>query len=95
MVIKSVGVVSVGKMYGAMMASIGLIAGLFIALASMVGAGMSSNDDLGMFGPMLGVGAVIALPILYGCFGFIGGLIGGALYNLFAAMVGGVEIRTE
>lgn len=95
MVIKSVGVVSVGKIYGVMTAAVGLLAGIVVAFASMVGAGMSGSEELGMFGPMMGIGAVIVLPIIYGCFGFVGGLIGAALYNLFAGLVGGVEIQTE
>ena len=36
---------------------------------------------------LMGVGAVIALPILYGVMGFVIGAIGAALYNFFAGMV--------
>jgi uncharacterized membrane protein YdjX (TVP38/TMEM64 family) len=32
-------------------------------------------------------------PILYGILGFILGLIMGGLYNLVAAMVGGIELE--
>ena len=32
---------------------------------------------------------------MYGIIGFIGGAIGALLYNLFAGMVGGVEIEVE
>lgn len=35
---------------------------------------------------------MIALPILYGVMGLIGGAIGALLYNAFAALVGGVEL---
>jgi hypothetical protein len=38
---------------------------------------------------------MIAIPIIYGIIGFIGGAIGALLYNLFAGMVGGVEIEVE
>ena len=61
-------------------------------MASKVGAGLAENSEIAMFGPMLGVGAVIVLPIFYGCIGFVGGAIGAALYNVFAAMVGGVAV---
>jgi hypothetical protein len=44
---------------------------------------------------MMGVGAVVALPVFYGCMGFIAGAVGALFYNLFAGMVGGVELRTE
>jgi hypothetical protein len=39
-----------------------------------------------------GVGAVVILPIMYGVFGVLGGAVGAALYNVFAGMVGGVEV---
>jgi len=96
MVIKRVGVVSVGKMYGVMCASIGLLAGLLIAAVGSLGSSFASAEGSSML-PFAGFGiaAVIALPIIYGIMGFIGGLIGGALYNLFAGMVGGIEIETS
>jgi hypothetical protein len=95
MVVKSLGVVSVGKMYGAITAAMGLLFGIGIALFSVLGAGLADSTESAILGPVLGVGAVIVLPIFYGVLGFIGGVIGAALYNLFAAMVGGVEIQTE
>jgi hypothetical protein len=95
MVVKSVGVVSVGKMYGAITGAMGLLFGIGIALFSVLGAGLADTTESAFLGPVLGVGAVIVLPIFYGVLGFIGGVIGAALYNLFAAMVGGVVIQTE
>lgn len=41
----------------------------------------------------IGVGAIIVFPLLYGFLGFIAGIIGAALFNLVASMVGGVEIE--
>ncbi|CAN5745564.1 hypothetical protein BH24ACI5_BH24ACI5_03750 [soil metagenome] len=97
MVIRSIGVVSVGKIYGAITAAVGLLLGIVFALASLGGFGLlyGTEDGLGFMGPMLGIGAVIVLPIVYGVMGFTGGVLGAFLYNLFAGMVGGVEIRTE
>jgi hypothetical protein len=82
-------------MYGAITAAMGLLFGIGIALFSIIGAGFADSTQSAMLGPALGVGAVIALPIFYGVMGFIVGMVGAALYNLFAAMVGGVEIQTE
>jgi len=95
MIVKSVGVISVAKISAAISAAMGLLIGIVFAMASMVGAGLSESGEMSMFGPVLGVGAVIAFPILYACFGFIGGAIGAALYNVFAAMVGGVRLDLE
>jgi len=44
---------------------------------------------------MFGVGAIIFLPIFYGVLGLVAGAIGAALYNLFAGMLGGIELETE
>ncbi len=38
---------------------------------------------------------MIALPVFYGLIGVIGGLIVGFLFNLVAAMTGGLEIGLE
>ena len=97
MVIKSVGVLSVGKMYGAIAAAMGLLFGIVLALFSVAGAGLALADDVpsGLMASLFGVGAVVILPIFYGCMGFIAGAVGALFYNAFAGMVGGVEIQTE
>jgi hypothetical protein len=53
---------------------------------SGVGAGIAG---------IIGIGAIVAFPIIYACLGFIGSLIAAVLYNLVAAMVGGVELEVE
>lgn len=98
MVIKSVGVLSVAKMYGAIAAAMGLLIGILIALFSTVagpGLGVYHEGGRGLLASMFGVGAIVVLPIFYGCMGFIAGAVGALFYNAFAGMVGGVEIRTE
>lgn len=97
MVIKSVGVLSVGKMYAAISAAMGLLFGIIVAVFSMAGLGMGLADESpnAFLAPIFGVGAVIALPIFYGCMGFVAGAVGALFYNAFAGMVGGVEIQTE
>jgi hypothetical protein len=43
----------------------------------------------------LGVIMMIALPIMYGLFGFIGGTIGALIYNVMAGIIGGVKFELE
>jgi hypothetical protein len=43
----------------------------------------------------IGIAAVFVIPIVYGIFGFIGGMISAVLYNVFAGIVGGIEVHTE
>jgi len=93
MVIERVGPLSVGKLLGCLYALLGLIIGGFISLFALAGAAIGGGMQ-GASAALFGVGAVILLPILYGVFGFIGGIIGAALYNLVASLVGGIEIET-
>lgn len=91
--IKSVGVLSVAKITGAIYAVLGL---LFLPIFLVAGiAGAMGGGKLGALG---GVGAlVLALlfPIFYGAMGFAAGAISGLLYNLFANWVGGIELEVQ
>ena len=70
-----------GLLYGLM----GLIFLPFILVATMV-----SPNETGF-----GVGVALALPILYGVFGFVFTAIGCALYNWVAGKVGGIEVSLD
>jgi hypothetical protein len=102
MVVKRIAPLSLGKILGLLYAIIGIVAGLFFAiLGSAMGAigalaEPGQSEGLGPFAAMTGMGlvSIVVFPIFYGVLGFIGGLIVAALYNLFAGMVGGIEIET-
>ena len=94
-VVKKIGVLSAAKMYGAIAAAFGILIGCMFAVAGMIGAGFAPEEGSALFGAMFGVGAIILLPLIYGVMGFVSGAIGAALYNLFAAMVGGVSLELE
>lgn len=94
--IRRFNVLSVGKMAGIVYALIGLLAGAILALLSLVGAGLGAAfQDSGtpFLGALLGVGAIVILPIFYGIIGFLGGLLSSAVYNLAAGMSGGIEME--
>ena len=102
MVIRHVGVWSVSRLYGALMASMGLLIGGLFALIGMAGgmAGAMKESGAGglgsgVIGMMFGVGAIIFLPLFYGVMGLVIGAITAALYNLFAGLLGGIELDTE
>jgi hypothetical protein len=61
---------------------------------ALAGGGDNSGLGAGIMG-LVGVGAIVALPIFYACIGFIGTLIGAVLYNVVASMVGGVELDVQ
>jgi cyanate permease len=71
-----------GLLYGIM--------GLFIVPFFLLAAMFSPNRD-----GQLGLGVALALPVLYGFFGFVFTAIGCALYNWVAGMVGGIEIKLD
>ncbi len=99
MVIRRIGVWSVARLYGALSAAGGLIVGAIIALVSLVGGASGAfSEAAAMSGPlsmMLGVGAIIFLPLCYGVLGICVGAIGAVLYNLFAGMFGGIQLEIE
>jgi hypothetical protein len=88
--LKKIGIMSVAKFSGIYGLLIGLIAGIFVAVISMIG---TTGPDLGALGFVFGFGAIIALPIFYGIGGFIGGIISAFLFNIIAKMAGGIEMH--
>lgn len=96
MVIKRVGPVSVAKIMGSLYACIGLCIGIVVSLMAMAGAAFGSDSSsMGAFGAVMGVGAIVVMPLLYGIFGFIFTLIGAVIYNLIAGVVGGIELEVN
>ncbi len=92
MVVKSVGVLSVGKVMGCVYALFGLIGGGLFTLLSLAGLAIG-GPDAGPAALLFGVGAIVILPVFYGVMGFIGGIIAAAFYNLVASIAGGIEIE--
>jgi hypothetical protein len=91
-VLRRIGPLSFAKISGLLYALGGLIAGAFVSLFSLAGAA-TSNFGGSWFGPVFGVAAIILLPVLYGAMGFVGGLIGAAVFNVLVDIVGGIEIE--
>jgi hypothetical protein len=95
MIIKRIGPLSCAKLSGLLYAVIGLLLGGVFSLAAMAGAFASETADAAGIGAILGVGAVIVFPILYGLMGFVATLIAAWLYNVAAGIVGGVEVDVQ
>jgi len=94
MVLKRIGVLSAGKVLALLYACIGLIAGSFVALFATLGL-MATLVDQSLppfIAAFFGLGALIFMPILYGCLGFLIGVIGSSIYNGLAKLVGGIEL---
>jgi hypothetical protein len=98
MVLRKIGVLSLAKIAAVIYAFLGLIIGVIVAIALFVGAiaGSMFSDSLSpVIGLLLGLGAIILLPIFYGALGFLIGVITSALYNWIAKFIGGVVLELE
>ncbi len=99
------GPLSVGKIYAVMMFVMSLLIaipyGLFIIIFSLIGGASAGSQDgmaglaVGGGGIVVGIIVLIAIPIFYAVIGFIAGIIGAFIYNIFAGIVGGIEIEVE
>ncbi len=95
MVIRRVGPVSCAKVAGTLYALIGLVFGAIVSLLAVGGGMMMNRTGAGGMGAMFGAAAIVVLPILYGCLGFVGALVSAWLYNLAAGVIGGIELETD
>jgi len=89
--IQSIGVLSVAKINAAIYGVMGILLMPFLLLMSLAGAFAGPRHN-----PLAGaVGVVFALvmPVFYAGIGFVTGLLGSLIYNLFAKWLGGIEIE--
>lgn len=99
MVIRSISVMSVAKIFGALYGLLGLIGGAVVSLIAMVGGMAAMQSEMGAqggaAGMLFGVGAIIVFPLLYGGLGFVFGAISTFIYNIVAGIVGGIRIEVQ
>jgi hypothetical protein len=100
-VIRSFGVVSMGKYLGILYAMLGLVVGVIYGGIMMIvgaigaSAGGEGSGALGALGIGGGIAAIIFAPIIYGFLGFIIGLLGTLLANLALKFSGGLEVEMD
>jgi hypothetical protein len=98
MIVKKMDAFSLAKIYGVMGVIFGVIAGVLVGIiSSIMGALSSSVEGMGERAGLLNLGwiALIILPIAYGTFFFLAGLISAGIYNIIAKMIGGMKIELE
>lgn len=91
MVIRRVSPWSCAKIAGLIYLILGLFFGGILSVLSVAGWAGSGGPDAG-FGAIFGLAAILVLPILYGCMGFVMTAIMAMLYNALSGMVGGIEV---
>jgi len=92
MIVRRVGALSFARVSGFIYAFIGLILGACFALLSVLGGAATGEASGPVAGAIFGAGAIVILPLLYGGLGFVVSLLGAALYNWAAGLLGGIEI---
>ena len=83
------------RIMGVIYSMIGLLIGTVFSLIAVTGEALGSpiGGSSKVVEVMMGIGAIILFPILYGVLGFLLGLLSGAIYNLAVRIIGGVEIE--
>jgi hypothetical protein len=99
MVIRRIGVLSLGKISAAIHGAIGLVLGVIFALASLIGGAMGQAARDASVPPALsmlfGFAAIIFMPLIYAVLGFVIGILSAFVYNAVAKLAGGVELDVE
>jgi hypothetical protein len=95
MVVKRIAPLSVGKVAGTLYAVIGVLIGAVVSLIAMAGGMASETAGASGMGALIGVGAIVVFPLLYGGIGFVFTMLAAALYNIVAGMVGGIELDVQ
>jgi hypothetical protein len=95
-VIKKIGVFSFAKFQAIFGILFGLIIGIIFALISFLIP--STSGTTGVSSPaasIFGIGSIIILPLFYGFFGFIGGIITAFISNFVLKITGGLKVTIE
>jgi hypothetical protein len=97
MQLKRIGPLSLARLAVGLYGAIGIVIGVIFAAAALVGSGLAGAEDQSspVFGFAFGFGAIVFFPLLYGVLGGLGALVVAGLYNVFASLLGGVELTLE
>jgi len=90
--VRRIDVLSLAALSALLNAVLGLLVGVVIAVALFTPASQAIPF---LHGPLLGILAVVILPLAYAAIGFVAGALTAAVYNLAARLVGGVRLLLE
>jgi hypothetical protein len=101
MTVKRIGVLSLAKVQGVVMAAVGLIIGLIYGVffmifsAVMMSSGGQGAGSAAAGGVVGGLAMMIFIPIFYALIGFALGALTAFIYNAAARSIGGLELELE
>lgn len=88
--IRRMDVMQMAKTLGALYFLLGFIIG--VPVLFFMSSVANTRSGMPGFGNGFGIGMIIAMPVIYGVIGFIGGALMAAVYNLVARWTGGIGI---
>ncbi len=92
MVIHRIGTLSLARVLGAIYGAFGALVGGVISLLVMFGNPIEIATS-SFTGPLVGLGAIVFIPLAYGLTGFLTGAGAAFFYNSCAELVGGIELH--
>ena len=90
--LKSVGVMSVGKVIAIIQGAIGLLFLPFFVLVGLAGA-LAGKDQQGAIAAGVMVVLAVLMPVIYAAIGFVMGVLMAFIYNAVASKIGGIEFE--
>lgn len=99
--LKKIAPFQAGKMLAALYGLMALLMVPFFVIAMAAGSFASQAQGAGSnAAPMamafgMGIGFMIAMPLIYAVMGFVFGVLGALLYNFLAKWIGGFEVEFE
>ncbi|HVN76364.1 MAG TPA: hypothetical protein VMT19_08615 [Thermoanaerobaculaceae bacterium] len=90
--VRRIGVLSLAALSALLHAVLGLVAGIVVAVVLGTPAAQAIPFP---HGPLLGVLAVVLLPLVYAVIGFVAGGVTAVVYNVAARLTGGVRLLLE
>jgi len=90
--LQRLGVLFSAKLQAIQWGCVGVIAGVFYAVGGFLYELVTGTLNSGT---LLAFGALIGMPLVFGAFGFLAGVIGAVLYNLVARRFGGIELDID
>lgn len=89
--LRSVGVLSVGKMMGIVQGAIGLLFLPFFLIVALASTAAGKQEAV-LAGGVMVVFAVM-MPVFYAGIGFVMGIVMAAIYNFVSGKIGGIELE--
>ena len=99
---KKLNILSFAKFQSLLFSLLGLVAGVIysfggLLIDSLISIGWyTTSETPGLsFGTVLAFGALVGMPIIFACFGFVLGILEAILFNLIGKKISGIKMDFE